>query len=134
MPSALAWAAALPIVQAAATVPVVEANGVLQTPDTDLFIRLGGRAGDAGPSEMGPRPLHTETGALEAHIFARIGTGSMAARQQADRIVSAFRLASPVPGLDWTGWALDEGEAAEDGMWWVLALTLRYSLTTAAVP
>ncbi|HEV7458230.1 MAG TPA: phage tail terminator-like protein [Roseococcus sp.] len=134
MASLFAWETALPIIRAAATVPVTEANVDLATPDTEHWLSIDGRAGDAGPAELGPLPLWTEEGALEVTLFSRIGQGTLVARQQADRIMSAFRTTAPPPGLEWTGWALDEGRTSEDGTHFALMLTIRYRLTTAVNP
>lgn len=132
MASLTAWEAALPLIRAAATVPVVEANRELDTPDAETWLHVAGRAGASEAAEMAAQPVWAEDGAIEVSIFARLGGGTLAARREADRIATAFRLAPPGP-VRWAGWQLDEGQTAEDGTHFVLVLTLRYRRHSAAI-
>jgi hypothetical protein len=129
MTSALAWQAALPVIHASATVEVIDANETLQAPDADLFIRVGGRSGDSGPGEVGRNAMWTEEGSLEILLLARLGIGTLAARQEADRIVSGFRQDED-PYFEWTGWSLDEAENQGNEDRWALVLTVRYRTQT----
>lgn len=130
MASALAWTAARNIITAALpAVPLLYANEGQQAADADLFVQVLGRAGDSEAGEVGRAAMWTETGAIECLIHARLGTGSLAARECADTIVSAFR--AVVAGvIEWVGWQLDEATDPAEGGFWVIVLTVRYRTQT----
>lgn len=137
MPSAVAWAAARAVVEAAALgVPLAWPNEVMAPAPDGLFVRCGMRSGDSFQAEMGgSETIWEEAGSAEFHILAPSGTGSAAARDLADRIAAAFRTANmPGSAVAWTGWSLTEGERAEGGAWWALHVEIDYRLQTIPAP
>lgn len=128
------WAAAEAILSTVPDVTFAWPNRRFAAPaNGEGFVRVGARAAEGEPAEMGANPIWAERGAIECHILVPAGTGTMAARAIADSIIGAFRAATrdgPTRPVTWDGFALDEGEASEDGTYWVLHLQITFRTQT----
>ncbi|WP_160119642.1 phage tail terminator-like protein [Rhodovarius lipocyclicus] len=128
------WAAAEAILSTVPDVTFAWPNQRFAAPaNGEGFVRVGARAAEGEPAEMGANPIWVERGAIECTIVVPAGTGTMKARGIADSIIAAFRAATrdrPTGAVIWDGFELQEGEASEDGAYWVLHLQIFFRTQT----
>lgn len=137
MTSSIAWARAEAVISRVPGFTLAVPNkGFNPEAAMTPFVRMGGRSAAGGPVELGRAPIWDEDGVIECAICIERGIGSMPARRIAADILAEFRAdnrdreASPVI---WGGYAIDEGEEAEKGAYWVLNLQIWFRLNTALV-